>query len=60
MTGDGFYRRYTITVLGITVLIAAVLTLTNGQRQDAVVGVVLGGAMVVGNEWWAWRQRSRD
>jgi hypothetical protein len=43
--------------VGVSVLIAALIPPTNGQRQEATFGIVLGAAMVVGNEWWAWRKR---
>jgi hypothetical protein len=58
MRRDAFTRRWLITVFGITVLLGALLSYTNGQRSDAAVGVVLGGAMVIGNEWWEWRKRT--
>jgi hypothetical protein len=44
-----------ITVTGAVVLIAAVFALTEGDRAQAGVGLVLGGAMIVVSEWTRWR-----
>jgi hypothetical protein len=54
----GFAIRWYITLSGIIVLVAASLELSDGQRHGALVGYILGFAMIVGNEWWEWKKRS--
>lgn len=49
--------RFNVTIIGISVLMVAVFALINGNHQGASMGFILGGAMVVGNEWWYWRKR---
>lgn len=49
--------RFTITIFGIAILLAAMVALTDGNAQEARIGFVLGGGMIVLNEWWQWRRR---
>jgi hypothetical protein len=55
--GGRFDSRFTIIIFGIVVLFAAVVALAEGQRNTAVMGFIVGGAMVICNEWWVWRRR---
>jgi hypothetical protein len=33
------------------------ISLTSGNRQQATIGFILGGMLIVGNDWWQWRKR---
>ena len=52
-----FHDRFTLTIFGIVFLLVGVFALINGDRQQASMQFIIGGAVVVGNEWWEWRKR---
>lgn len=56
---SGSRSRFTGTILGIVCWIGAISALTDGDRQEATMGFILGAGIIVVWEWLLWRERTK-